>query len=211
MSTAAAGQTLANGTRKPRLSSTHARSARSTKRGSESLSIGDSAFPRGHCLLLGVLAMAHAASATVFATKATLSAALVEFCGDQAAAEATHGTIGSWDVTAVTDMKDLMSGFSPCKATFNADVSGWDTSSVTNMYMMFYVRSARALQWGPPCILLSRLPPHALPSPACMLPSSHASLLPWQETSVFNQPLSFDTSSVTSMFHMFLVRFARVP
>ena len=211
ISTAAAGQTLANGTRKPRLSSTHARSARSTKRGSESLSIGDSAFPRGHCLLLGVLAMAHAASATVFATKATLSAALVEFCGDQAAAEATHGTIGSWDVTAVTDMKDLMSGFSPCKATFNADVSGWDTSSVTNMYMMFYVRSARALQWGPPCILLSRLPPHALPSPACMLPSSHASLLPWQETSVFNQPLSFDTSSVTSMFHMFLVRFARVP
>ena len=28
---------------------------------------------------------------------------------------------------------------------FNADISNWDTSSVTTMYQMFYVRSARAL------------------------------------------------------------------
>jgi len=26
---------------------------------------------------------------------------------------------------------------------FNADISGWDTSSVTTMSLMFYVRSAR--------------------------------------------------------------------
>jgi surface protein len=31
---------------------------------------------------------------------------------------------------------------------FNADISGWDTSSVTDMSSMFFVRSARAL--GPP-------------------------------------------------------------
>jgi surface protein len=28
---------------------------------------------------------------------------------------------------------------------FNADISSWDTSGVTNMFAMFYVRSARAL------------------------------------------------------------------
>ena len=68
MSTAAAGQTLANGTRNPRLSSTHARSALETKPRAESHSIGNRAFPRRHCLLLGLLAMAHAASATCLAS-----------------------------------------------------------------------------------------------------------------------------------------------
>jgi surface protein len=28
---------------------------------------------------------------------------------------------------------------------FNADISSWDTSGVTNMHEMFWVRSARAL------------------------------------------------------------------
>jgi len=28
---------------------------------------------------------------------------------------------------------------------FNADISGWDTSSVTDMNFMFFVRSARTL------------------------------------------------------------------
>ena len=68
MLTAAAGQTLPTGTRSPRLPS-HARLARSTKPGAASRSTGHAAFPRGRCLLLGLLAMAHAASATVFATK----------------------------------------------------------------------------------------------------------------------------------------------
>ena len=80
----------------------------------------------------------------MFATKATLAAALGEFCDDEAAAEVTHGTIGLWDVSAVTDMKELIKG-TPCTATFNADISSWDTSSVTTMMKMFEVRSARAL------------------------------------------------------------------
>ena len=75
MLTAAAGQTLATGTRSPRLPP-HARSARSTKLGAASHSTGHAAFPRGRCLLLGLLAMARAASASVYANKADLEAAL---------------------------------------------------------------------------------------------------------------------------------------
>ena len=37
------------------------------------------------------------------------------------------------------------SGPPPPPPKFNADLSNWDTSSVTNMAAMFYVRSARAL------------------------------------------------------------------
>ena len=144
MSTAATEETLATGTRRRLLS--HARLARSTKLGAASHSTARpslSAFPRGRCLLLGLLAMAHAASATVFATKTDVADALVEFCADEAAAEGTHGTIGSWDVSAVTDMEMLIKN-APCVATFNANISGWDTSSVTTMFYMFMVCSARA-------------------------------------------------------------------
>ena len=37
------------------------------------------------------------------------------------------------------------------------------------------------------------------------------SLSPRQGANVFNQPLSFDTSSVTNMYQMFIVRSARAP
>ena len=38
-------------------------------------------------------------------------------------------------------MTNLFSGLK----NFNGDISNWDTSSVTNMFGMFYVRPARAL------------------------------------------------------------------
>ena len=100
-------------------------------------------------------------------------------------------------------------------SAFNQPLS-FDTSNVTTMLYMFYVRSARAVApkpWvGPsPCarrlrrrrLTPSRLPgahlaPHRMP-----LPSTR------QYAHAFNQPLSFDTSKVTNMFHMFLVRSAR--
>ena len=78
---------------------------------------------------------------TVFATKEEVASALDEFCADAAAAEETHGAIGSWDVSAVTNMLELIMN-APCKNTFDADISSWSTSSVTNMYRMFHVRSA---------------------------------------------------------------------
>ena len=103
---------------------------------------------------------------------------------------------------------------------FNQPLS-FDTSSVTTMTNMFSVRSPRALgpqalSWAfplhascvpPPHPRPSRLPAHTSPSPhrMCPLPSTR------QQASAFNQPLSFDTSSVTIMSAMFYVRSAHAP
>ena len=75
------------------------------------------------------------------ATTAELQGALNDYCADATAAEATHGAIGTWQVGAVTNMENLIGGIS-CKSTFNADISGWDVSSVTNMVYM--VRTAHS-------------------------------------------------------------------
>ena len=84
------------------------------------------------------------------------------------------------------------------------------------MSYMFEVRSAQA----PPPLpiqalactrlaLLRRPTPSRLP--ARMRPAPYARLMTWQEASAFNQPLSFDTSSVTDMNGMFQVRSAPAP
>jgi len=49
-------------------------------------------------------------------------------------AEAKYGKISNWDVSDVTNMKELFSG----KKSFNSDISRWDVSNVTNMEHMFY-------------------------------------------------------------------------
>ena len=118
---------------------------------------------------------------------------------------------------------------------FNQPLS-FDTSSVTNMNSMFAVRSA----WTPPHTLLSPpllqslsfpapSPPVSAPSPPTTRPaprialrtpsrshpaphlSSHALLSTRQTAIKFNQPLSFDTSSVMTTNGMFSVRSPRVP
>ncbi|GMI22413.1 hypothetical protein TrCOL_g2790 [Triparma columacea] len=48
-------------------------------------------------------------------------------------AEDTYGHIKDWNVKGVTNMKK---GFQN-KNTFNEDISGWDVSSVTNMWALF--------------------------------------------------------------------------
>ena len=96
---------------------------------------------------------------------------------------------------------------------FNQPLS-FDTSKVTTMYAMFYVRSARALA---PTALSRALfvhaacvaaTPRAHASRAAPLPASHARLSTRQGASAFNQALSFDTSKVTTMRQMFYVRSA---
>ena len=54
---------------------------------------------------------------------------------------AMYGPIANWDVSAITNMRELFYDLQ----NFNADISNWDTSKVTDMQQMFHVRSARAL------------------------------------------------------------------
>ena len=105
-----------------------------------------------------------------------------------------------------------MSGLFYDLQNFNADISNWDTSKVTDMGGMFNVRSARALT---PAALCQPLPVHAATvaatqrpraSRAAPLPALRARLSTRQDASAFNQPLSFDTSKVTDMSYMFDVR-----
>ena len=66
---------------------------------------------------------------------------------------ATYGPIADWCVSAITDMSYLFSDTDNSYSYdsdrdgwgFNADITSWETSSVTTMESMFYVRSARAL------------------------------------------------------------------
>ena len=93
-------------------------------------------------------------------------------------------------------------------SAFNQPLS-FDTSSVTNVQHMFNVRSSphsllsicsRALPRtlrAPPSPAICRLPP--CKSPRIVCPPFDF----WQQASAFNQPLSFDTSSVTNMQYMF--------
>ena len=93
-----------------------------------------------------------------------------------------------------------------------------DTSSVTNMNFMFWVHARRSRAMAPS---IQFGLPHARAACAaaapCRLPArtsprvAYALLSTRQLASAFNQPLSFDTSSVTDMRGMFRVRSPRVP
>ena len=76
-------------------------------------------------------------------TSKTLKEAVKLWFQDRAKAEATYGTIGSWDTSKVDDMSRLFSAMSVGSyynsqaKDFNEDISRWDTSKVTNMQYMF--------------------------------------------------------------------------
>ena len=69
-----------------------------------------------------------------FTTKASLKTAVEAYNANPTTAIATYGPIALWGVSGITDMGGL---FKDLK-NFDADVSSWDTSSVTTMYQMFY-------------------------------------------------------------------------
>jgi surface protein len=77
-----------------------------------------------------------------FATDSELNTAVGEWVagGDRKAvvSERYGPQIGAWDVSKVTDMRDVFRG----ESEFNDDISGWDTSSVTNMRGMFWSATA---------------------------------------------------------------------
>ena len=99
---------------------------------------------------------------------------------------------------------------------FNQPLS-LDTSSVTSMQYMFQVRLPRlpmppTHQSGPRRASLRPPPPRPPASwPACRPLIYAFPLDSRQEADAFNQPLTFDTSSVTSMRYMFEVRSCACP
>eukprot|EP01052_Picozoa_sp_SAG31_P014901 SAG31_NODE_942_length_10853_cov_24.620420_1_plen_1141_part_10 len=78
-----------------------------------------------------------------FATRSQLRSAIQECQSESATfvcptSQETYGPIGTWDVSAITDMTNLFHSAS----AFNGDLSSWDVSSVTSMQFMFYGASS---------------------------------------------------------------------
>jgi len=117
-----------------------------------------------------------------FTDTASLKKAVQEYNTDPTAAIATYnGPIAHWDVSAITDMRELFRALQ----NFNADISNWDTSKVTTMKRMF--REASAFN-------------QALSFNTSKVTNMEAMFL---DAIKFNQALSFDTSKVTTMYRMF--------
>ena len=136
-----------------------------------------------------------------FANRAALLVARDAWCADPTAAAAIYGPISLWDISQVTDLSFLFCADSctsrdcnPACSSFNSDISGWDTSIVTTLY----VRAAsHPLHPSPPDT-------HAL----CLAFAYH-SLCRVQETfafaRAFNQPLeAWDVSRAVSYTHLTL-------
>ena len=76
----------------------------------------------------------------VFTSTADLRTAAQEYNANPMAIR-KYGPITDWDVSAITDTRKLFYNLQ----NFNAEISSWDTSRVTNMYQLFRVRSTAAL------------------------------------------------------------------
>ena len=146
----------------------------------------------------------------IITTNAKLKTAVGEYDANVAATELKYGPIADWDVSVITDMSYLFDSLS----NFNADISRWNTSSVTDMSYIFQVR----FRFRPhtPKLRHARTPRRRA---LLIRPSLCAIIVPrvnipigcplWtrQYAVAFNQPLRFNTASVTSMSSMFFVRF----
>eukprot|EP00964_Phaeocystis_antarctica_P005479 scaffold2998_cov67-Phaeocystis_antarctica.AAC.2 len=140
-----------------------------------------------------------------FTIKASLRTAVEAFNADPAAATVTYGPIADWCVSAITDMSWLFHNMN----NSNADVSSWDTSSVTRVDHMFYGASAfnQPLTFDTSKVTAVNSMfrgASAFNQPLSLDTSSVTdTTYMFEGASAFNQPLSFDTSSVTDMRHMF--------
>ena len=80
-------------------------------------------------------------------TDTTLKPAVMEWFEDRVAAENKYGAIGTWRTGRVTDMSELFcandsgrgcSYYNSAAASFNEDISGWNTAAVTTFKRMFW-------------------------------------------------------------------------
>jgi surface protein len=69
---------------------------------------------------------------------ATIREARDAWFDDKDAATAKYGPIAYWNTAYVTDMESLFDSWEVDSASFNEDLSRWDTSRVTTMVYMFY-------------------------------------------------------------------------
>ena len=76
-------------------------------------------------------------SAIIQITDDNIHCAVNLWCSDMTNAERIYGHISGWDTSSVTDMVYLFEA-----STFNDDIRGWNTSSVANMSYMFNSNSA---------------------------------------------------------------------
>ena len=130
------------------------------------------------------------------------------WCGNRVAAEQKYGHISNWDVSSVTNMKDLFKR----KADFNDNINSWDTSQVTDMRSMFYEASAfnqPVNSWNTSQVTDMRsmfMEANAFNQPVNSWNTSHVTGMDWMfnGASAFNQPVnSWNTSHVTDMNGMF--------
>ena len=77
-------------------------------------------------------AFADTSGLTITATDAPNLSAVTSMHRMFAGATNIHGDISGWDTSGVTDMSDMFNA-----SSFNQNLSTWDTSSVTNMVSMF--------------------------------------------------------------------------
>ena len=140
---------------------------------------------------------------TVFTDPFALRAAARALEHGSPYATSKYGPIDCWDVSGITNMSGLFSGL----YNFNENISSWNTSAVTDMSRMFEVRSDASLKTlhhtltPAPALLDPRRSPRCSILPRA--PDTPSVRLSAQGAANFNQPLSFDTSSVTSMRAMF--------
>ena len=138
-------------------------------------------------LLLGGASPA-AGQNNVFANRTALLVARDAWCADPTAAVEMYAPINLWDISQVTDLSNVFCAASwsdrtwrdcnPACRSFNSDISGWDVSGVTTLY----VRAAsRPLHSSPPTrtrcaslLLTIRFAEYSVPSTARLPSTNHS-------------------------------------